>query len=176
LREIVKAKVIDSGLVHKKKVDRKDDFIDNNFLLKTKKIGIVSQTTQSKDKYLQVVVDLIKRYSYLCRDDIGIKEFYLFNTICPDCLKRQERLKRVAKKVDLMIIIGDRDSANTRRLYRIAKKIRKNSYHVESQEDLNRLPILENFSIGIASGASTPQILIREIIRSLKERWKKREI
>jgi len=150
-------------------IDRKADLLDNSFLQTAKKVGVIFQTTQSKDKYLQLASNLIKKYS-------GIKELHIFNTICPDSLKRQEGLKRLAKRVDLMIIIGGKDSANTRRLYRIAKKIRKRSYHIESQKDFNRLPMgrqeLESLSIGIASGASTPQILVRRVIKDLK-RWKK---
>jgi len=143
-------------------IDREPDLLDNNLLQKIKKVGVISQTTQSKDKYLQIVSSLMRKY-------IGVKEFYLFNTICPDCLRRQEEIKRIAERVDLMVIVGDKVSANTRSLYRTAKKINKNSYHIENQEDLGRLPKLENLFIGIASGASTPKILVRKIIRSLKD-------
>ena len=175
LNEIAKdAIVIDPALACKGGVDRKADLLDNNFLQGTKKVGIISQTTKSKDKYFQVVSNLIKKYTCLPKGEIGIKEFYLFNTICPDSLRRQERLKRIAKRVDLIIIVGGKDSANTKSLYRIAKKIRKRAYHIESQKDLNRLHILSfgRKTIGIASGASTPEILVKKIIGGLKE-WKR---
>ena len=165
LNEIVKDAII---------IDRKADLLDNNFLQGTKRVGIISQTTKSKDKYLQIVSNLIKKYTCLPKGESGIKEFYLFNTICPDSLKRQERLKRITKRVDLMIIVGGKDSANTKSLYRIAKKIRKRSYHIENQKDLNRLRILSfgRKTIGIASGSSTPEILVKKVIGGLKE-WKR---
>ena len=91
------------------------------------------------------------------------------NTICRATELRQEETKEISKKVDLMIIVGGKNSSNTNKLYDIAQKNCKNAIFVESKEDLDKEKVLRFDKIGIMAGASTPQKSVDEIIEILNK-------
>lgn len=123
------------------------------------KVGIVAQSTTSQDTLFSVANKLIRIAN----------ESRCFNTICKETLRRQDEAKEIAEKVDCMIVIGGKTSANSRWLYRMVKKINPNSYFIQTEKDLDYIS-LGNFSvIGVVSGTSTPYWLIRKIIRRLEE-------
>lgn len=125
-----------------------------------KRLGIISQTTQSVENFAKFVKSVIDALPYN-------SEVKIVNTICPIIRKRQEEALNLSQKVELMLVIGDRDSANTRQLYEIcASKVR--TYLVEGIKDIDKA-WLNAFSIGITSGASTPDEIVIEIIEYLKE-------
>ena len=132
--------------------------LDNPFFVKEKRLGVVSQTTQDKGTLYNVVMGLLS----------GVEELRLYNTICKSTELRQRDAFELSSKVDAMVIIGGKDSANTRRLYSIAKQVNPNTYHIETEEEI--MP--EWFSglnkVGITAGASTPGYLIDQVERRLK--------
>ncbi len=123
------------------------------------KVGIVVQTTQ-RAEFLQEIV------AYLAPI---VKELKIANTICRSTTLRQNEAREVAKKSDLMIVVGSKKSANTTHLAEILKDITK-TIHIENADELknykNEIQMARN--IGITAGASTPDYIINEVIDSVK--------
>jgi len=123
------------------------------------KICLVAQTTITK-KIWDSVVDAIQ-HKY--------KEAIIFNTICSATEKRQESAERLSRSVDCMIVIGSRESSNTKKLYQISIENCDNTFHIEKAEDLPT-DVLKKFKkIGITAGASTPDWVIKEVIGKMQE-------
>jgi 4-hydroxy-3-methylbut-2-enyl diphosphate reductase len=132
--------------------------IDINKIKKLKKVAVVVQSTQELDKVLKIV-EVLKRY---------IKELKFFNTICMPTRIKQKEIKEMPKKNDCMIIIGSKNSANTKRLYEISKKLNQKTYWVNSAGEIKELWFKSVNTIGITAGASTPDETIKEVIKHIK--------
>lgn len=121
-----------------------------------KKLLLISQTTFSVEKFNRIKEKISNKVS----KDI---ELVIKNTICAATKIRQEETAELAKEVDAMIIIGGKNSSNTKKLFEVAKKYCKNSVCVENEKDLD----LERFKncdvVGIMAGASTPQESIERV-------------
>jgi 4-hydroxy-3-methylbut-2-enyl diphosphate reductase len=98
-----------------------------------------------------------------------IKELKFFNTICRPTRLKQEEIRKMPLENDLMIIIGSRQSANTKRLYEISKSLNRKSYWVQSERDLRPEWFRGIKTVGITAGASTPDAATKEIIARIKE-------
>lgn len=116
-----------------------------------KKIGVVVQTTQTREKLLFITGRLFEK----------AKEILIYNTICDTTSKRQDSTGKLAGKTDIMIIVGGKDSANTRHLKEISEEINNSTYHVESCRELKPEWFRNKKKAGISGGASTP---IKDII------------
>lgn len=125
------------------------------------KVCVVSQTTEKKENWDNTIKNVN------CKS----KEVLSFNTICEATDVRQKSVTELSKMVDLMIVIGGKNSSNTTKLFEISKKNCPNSIHIEN---LNELPqsIIDDKTIskiGITAGASTPDWIINEVINKLEE-------
>ena len=129
----------------------------NNSLLN--KIYIVSQTTFNSDKFDELI-SIIKNKT--------TKEVIVDKTICDATSKRQNETRELSKIVDTMIIVGGKKSSNTKELEIIAKENCDNVILIQEKNDLNNNQIVGEH-IGIMAGASTPTILVEEIIEELKQ-------
>jgi len=129
-------------------------------LKKGHRVSVISQTTQSTENFLAVVGAILERKP---------KEIRIFNTICKDAEERQALAKELAGRVGLMLVVGGRDSANTRRLYEVCKKVLKNSHLIETEENLQRRWLKPGRSIGITSGASTPDWLVKRVVNRIRK-------
>lgn len=120
---------------------------------KSQKFCLVSQTTYNYDKYIAI-------YKYLSKylDNI---DFY--NTICSDTSNRQNEVKNLAKKVDMIIIVGGKKSSNSNKLFELAKMYTKYAQFIESEMDLNFSYFNKISNFAICSGASTPNYIIENI-------------
>ncbi len=123
------------------------------------KVGVVLQTTQTSE-FLFEVVDYL---STIC------KILNVQNTICPSTSLRQEEAKKLAKMSDLMIVVGSKKSANTTHLAQLISQITK-TIHIEHQNEIdNYLETIQKAeNIGVTAGASTPDTIIQEVIKKLK--------
>ncbi len=130
----------------------------NDFFKDIKKIGIVAQTTQSVENYLNICNKLL----------VNKGEFRIFNTICDSTSIRQKETIEVAKQVDCMIVIGGKHSANTKRLFELSKEILDNVYFIESEKDLDLNLIKNKQKIGITAGASTPENIIEGVVEKIR--------
>ena len=104
--------------------------------------------------------------------------YKVYNTICDSTERRQTEVKRLAEAVDAVIVVGGRDSGNTRRLAEIAHATGKPAYHIESEKDLNAIDLEivgSSRYIGITAGASTPNWIIKKVYRALEALQVKRK-
>ena len=134
-----------------------EKYIDE--IKKSKKIGIVSQTTQKTENLQDILSELIK----------FAKEIKVYNTICATTAKRQSEAKLLAKEVDLMIVVGSHSSANTSHLYEILKDI-TTTIHIETEKELSGYDNLieKAKNIGVTAGASTPEFIINKVIETIE--------
>lgn len=121
------------------------------------KIYIVSQTTFNADKY-DKLVDYLK--------SLTEKDIIIDKTICDATSKRQNETKELSKKVNTMIIVGGRKSSNTKELELIAKEYCNNVLLVQNKDDIQSENIIGE-NIGIMAGASTPNVVVDEIVDKL---------
>lgn len=127
--------------------------------VKEDNLFVVTQTTIREDMLRDVVRAFEEKN----------KSFSVNNTICSATSKRQEACEKLAGESELMIVIGGRQSSNTKKLYEISKKKCENSYFVENIDDLPLKEVQKCNRIGIAAGASTPECTIKEVIARMSE-------
>jgi small subunit ribosomal protein S1 len=125
---------------------------------KSKKIGVVSQTTQSAENFREIVSALTRR----------AKELRVFNTICSATEKRQASALKLSKKTDIMIVVGGYNSANTRRLREICTAAGAPTKHIESAVELELEELKTARVIGVTAGASTPGWIVEEVMEKLR--------
>lgn len=123
------------------------------------KVALVSQTTRKVEKFIQIA-------NYLM---LHVKEVRVFNTICNATFENQEAAKNLAKRADVMIIIGGKNSSNTKQLYLISKNFCEDSYLIESEEELERSWFDGKNLCGISAGASTPDWIIQKVVDRIKK-------
>ena len=123
------------------------------------KYGVVVQTTFEVEKFEEMI-------KLLQRDRSG--EYKVEKTICDATSKRQSSAVQLAQNVDTVFVIGGRNSANTRHLYDIVKRICINTFHIETADEILIDMIKESKTIGITAGASTPDWLIKEAIHKME--------
>ena len=137
-----------------KSVSEVDD-LSNKF----NRLGVVAQTTIPVENFWRVV-DRLKTI-----DELDLK---VIDTLCDDIHNKQVEAKEIAKDVDVMIIIGGKNSSNTKEIAKICKKVNPLTYQVETYDQLRQLKIdFKNKTVGISAGASTPPWIIKETIDEL---------
>ena len=127
-------------------------------LQEEQKICIVSQTTFNYNKFKDLVEIISKK-----RYDISV-----LNTICSATKERQEEADQIARKVDAMIVIGDKHSSNTQKLFEICDKACNNTYYIQTLDDLNMNQLKSVKTVGITAGASTPKNIIEEVQNNVR--------
>jgi len=119
------------------------------------KIGVVAQTTMSRERLREAVANL-SRFRYT--------ELRIFDTICEEVAARQQAADRIAQQVDLVVVVGGRSSANSSRLAEIARNAGRRVVFVERAAELPRRIIARARRVGIVAGSSTPSRVVREIV------------
>ena len=131
---------------------------DINEIKEYQKVCLVSQTTTNIDLWNEMV-QKVKENS---------KECLVFDTICMATYNRQREAKELAQKVDTFIVIGDKKSANSNRLYEISKGFCKNTLFIQTEGDFS-IEEIKGGKIGITAGASTPESVINKVIDKIKK-------
>ncbi len=126
-----------------------------------RKAGIVAQTTQSFDRLMEFTGAALRKFP----------EVRVFNTICNATILRQKESVGVAGRVDVMVVLGGYNSANTRRLAELCGEINPRTIHLETAEELSQDRVEGARSVGVTAGASTPQWIIEGLIDRLREIW-----
>ena len=121
--------------------------------------GVVVQSTQ-KVENVQAIIDALRPH---------IRELEVCNTICKATATRQQELKTLPLENDVVLVIGSQSSANTRRLYEIARDLNPCSYWIQSQEGIDISWFKGAATVGITAGASTPQKTIDAVVEFLKK-------
>lgn len=122
------------------------------------KAVIVAQTTQNTAFFKQVEYWAAHKFP----------NYKIFNTICDSTAKRQAEVKRLTKFTDAIVVVGGKNSGNTRRLAEIAKESGKPVYSIESEEDLDSKTLAQMQCVGITAGASTPNWIIKRVYRAIE--------
>lgn len=122
------------------------------------KACIVSQATLTMKKWQDVLSVVQTRVDELVEN----------NTICEATRERQSSAEELSQEVDLMLIIGGKHSSNTIKLLEVCQRHCKNSYHIETLEEIQMINFSNCDKIGITAGASTPDWIINEVINALQ--------
>ena len=138
-------------------VGNQDD-IDNLDITLEKKVCIVSQTTFNYNKF-QELVEIIEKKGY---------DILVLNTICNATEERQTEARDIASESDAMIVIGDKNSSNTQKLFEICKKECENTYYIQTSRDMDYEKIKSVNNVGITAGASTPNNIIEEVSKNVR--------
>lgn len=134
------------------------------FKLKKNRIALISQTTVSLSDFKEVLTEIIKK---------NFTEIVSFNTVCKNTVNRQKEASKIARKVDAMVVIGGKNSANTTKIAGVCRKVNRSTFHIESEKDIRQRFLRDKRTIGIASGASTPPYAIRDVIKKIRRiDWK----
>jgi len=131
----------------------------------TKKIILVSQTTQDVDGYRKIIDAMKDHYPGAI----------IFDTICDETYKRQNEVRSLAFEVDSMVIVGGYNSGNTQRLYQISQSTGKPAFHVETEKELQNTWFSSTETAGVTAGASTPNWMIKSVTDRLKTMGKTRQ-
>ncbi len=127
-----------------------------------RKAGIVAQTTQSYDNLMQFVGEALKKFP----------EVRVYNTICNATTLRQRESTALAGTVEVMIVLGGYNSANTRRLAEICREINPKTRHIETADELPRELVDGVETVGVTAGASTPQWIVDALVARIRDVWR----
>ena len=125
---------------------------------RSRKVCIVSQTTFNYKKF-EELVEIISKKRY----DISV-----LNTICNATTERQTEARSIAEGVDAMIVIGDKHSSNTQKLFEICDKACNNTYYIQTLDDFDLNQLGSAKTVGITAGASTPNNIIEEVQNNVR--------
>jgi len=123
------------------------------------KVAVVSQTTKKPQDFAKIVTALIQKH----------KEVRVFNTICNATFENQDAASELAKKSDVMIVIGGKHSSNTKMLHSISQKDCPDSYLIENETELEANWFKGKNSCGISAGASTPDWIVQNVISKIEK-------
>ncbi|GBE04273.1 4-hydroxy-3-methylbut-2-enyl diphosphate reductase [bacterium BMS3Abin09] len=124
---------------------------------------VVAQTTQNRKTYEEIIAKIKEK----------IPDTEIFDTICDSTNMRQKEALELAKEVDAMVIIGGKNSANTKRLYELSLSTGTPSFHIEAEDKLDNIGLELYENIGVMAGASTPNWVIKKAIDRIKYLQKK---
>jgi len=132
--------------------------LDQIQLSPEQKLGILAQTTQAEDHFQKMVAVLKSK----------VKDVVEFDTICGATSKRQNAAVELAKNVDLILIIGDKMSANTKRLTELCAETGTETHQIQTVRELDPNWLVGKVKAGITAGASTPDWVFKQIIDNLE--------
>lgn len=128
-------------------------------LRKTKRAGVVSQSTQTIENVQDIINILMSK----------VVDLRFINTICFPTKRNQEQIKELSKQCDVMFVIGSFTSANSKRLTDLSKERNSRSYQVTCASDIDEKWLDNCETVGISAGASTPDNIISEVLDKIKE-------
>ncbi|NLK67543.1 MAG: bifunctional 4-hydroxy-3-methylbut-2-enyl diphosphate reductase/30S ribosomal protein S1 [Clostridiaceae bacterium] len=137
----------------------------NNLPYSSDCVCVFSQTTMKPEKYEEIYKIIKKKFANAIK----------FDTICNATEKRQREAKDISSVVDMMIVIGGKNSSNTQKLYEICSENCPLTFKIETVAELPPLDIKNINTIGITAGASTPDWVIKEVIETMEEIMNKQE-
>lgn len=121
-------------------------------------LGVLAQTTQAEKHFENLTTKLKERYAAV----------EIYNTICGATSKRQNAAVELAKQVELMLVIGDKMSANTNRLTELCAKTGTETHQIETLQEMNKEWLKNKALIGVTAGASTPEWVANEVLGFLR--------
>ncbi|MFQ6117170.1 MAG: bifunctional 4-hydroxy-3-methylbut-2-enyl diphosphate reductase/30S ribosomal protein S1, partial [Candidatus Bipolaricaulia bacterium] len=128
-----------------------------------RRAALLSQTTKGQGPFVRFIAEFLERHI----DELN--EARIVNTTCPETGKRYESAKELARWADLMIVVGGRNSANTRRLAETCAREGTETHHIEDAAEIEPGWLLGKERIGVTAGASTPDLAIDHVVRRVEE-------
>ncbi len=126
------------------------------------RLAVISQTTQSPERFAEFL-------STLTRDHVAeIRELRVINTLCDVTSSQQAASRELAQEVDVMLVVGGRNSANTRHLLEVCEREETTAYHVESAAEVQAEWLEGCARVGITAGASTPDSAVEAVVRRIQ--------
>lgn len=122
------------------------------------KAYVVAQTTQNRKTYEEIINKIKEK----------VPDTEIFDTICDSTNMRQKEVLELSKEVDAMVIIGGKNSANTKRLYELALSAGTPSFLIEAEDELDNIGLEQYENIGVMAGASTPNWVIKKAMDRIK--------
>jgi 4-hydroxy-3-methylbut-2-en-1-yl diphosphate reductase len=122
-----------------------------------KRVGVVCQTTLQGEHFQHFVAECVLHF----------KEVRAYNTICYDTDERQTDARELASKVDAVLVVGGRGSANTRHLAEICQELQPRTHHIETAEEIDPRWLDGVEAVGISAGASTPDWVIEDVVKRI---------
>ncbi|NLT34605.1 MAG: 4-hydroxy-3-methylbut-2-enyl diphosphate reductase [Gaiellales bacterium] len=123
------------------------------------RVGLVVQTTQAPERLAALVAAVAPR----------VRELRVYNTICSATEQRQRAAVEVAGAVDVVVVVGGRNSGNTTRLADLCRAVQPRTYHVESAKEIRGEWLAGSAKVGVTAGASTPQEQIDAVVQRIRE-------
>jgi (E)-4-hydroxy-3-methyl-but-2-enyl pyrophosphate reductase len=136
-----------------------EDVEDAKGLKFGRRVGIIGQTTIPVDTFANVVGLIARR----------AREVLVFNTVCSETARRQERARDLAGRVDVLLVVGGRNSANTTRLASLCRSICASTHHIETAEEIDATWFARGSQVGVVTGASTPRWLVNSVVNRLEK-------
>jgi 4-hydroxy-3-methylbut-2-enyl diphosphate reductase len=128
-----------------------------------KGIAIIAQTTKHPALFAEFVQALTKRYT------VRVPEIRIVDTTCPETGRRYQAARELAGDVDVMVVVGSRSSANTRKLAETCRATGRPTYHIESASEIDEAWFSHAKRFGVTAGASTPDDLIDAVVERLEK-------
>ncbi len=123
------------------------------------RVCVVAQSTLTREVYRNVTAAIRERF----------ENVEVLDTICPSTYRRQEEIKELALRVDAVVVVGGKNSANTRHLVQISEGVGKPTFHVETAEELTEAELDKFRTVAVTAGASTPNWILTEVVERLRE-------
>jgi 4-hydroxy-3-methylbut-2-enyl diphosphate reductase len=123
-----------------------------------KRVGVVVQTTQE----IELLASFLAKLAPRC------KELKIFNTICNPTIERQEAARELAREVEVVIVVGGKNSSNTRHLAEVCREAGAVAHHIEDASELDPTWVEGRANVGVTAGASTPGWLMDQVIERLQ--------
>lgn len=140
-------------------VESKSELEESVFI--KKRIGIVAQTTVAFHRFQEVVDEFLAK---------RVPDVKVYNTVCDDIFNKQREAVDIAKSVDVMIVIGGKNSSNTTKIAKLCHEVNLHTYQIETVDEVRSLGLdLDEKTIGVTAGASTPSWIIEDILQGLNE-------
>jgi len=136
-------------------IERPEDVVATNL---PKRVGVVVQTTQETELLAVLLSHLAPR----------CKEIKIFNTICNPTIERQEAARELARGVEVVIVVGGKNSSNTRHLAEVCREEGAAAYHIEEAAELDPAWVAGVANVGVTAGASTPGWLMDQVVERLQ--------
>lgn len=127
------------------------------------RLALISQTTKGRKEFWSFVSSVVARL------DPNLREVHALDTTCPETGRRYQGVQELAGQVEALVIVGSRNSANTRKLAEVARQTGRPTFHIERAEELQPEWFQGVNSVGVTAGASTPDHLVQQVVARLHD-------
>jgi 4-hydroxy-3-methylbut-2-enyl diphosphate reductase len=135
-----------------------------------RRVALLSQTTKGQESFVQFVSRFLKQHI----DELN--EIRIVNTTCPETSKRYQSAEELARWADLVLVVGGRNSANTRRLAETCAQEDVETHHIEDAAEIEPRWLWGRKRIGVTAGASTPDEAIEQVTRRVEEAYERSSV